>query len=243
MRLIFIHGTGNTGLEFHYQTKHFKDSEAPDLPGHPEGKPRTSVEDYARWLHEYVMRGGDSKPVIAGHSLGGAIALTYALMYPEDVKALILIGTGARLRVRPDLLKIIEDFIDAPDKWLKIVVEPPLSRVAPDVRRKIVNGMSRVGPAVQLNDFLCCDKFDVMDKVSQITLPTLIICGTEDDMTPEKYSRYLAGKIAGSKLVIIEGATHHPLLEKPDEANQAIESFLNNLSKSGEFKRGAAPLR
>jgi pimeloyl-ACP methyl ester carboxylesterase len=228
MRLIFIHGAGNTNLEFHYQTKHFKDSEAPDLPGHPEGKPCTSIEGYTQWLHEYVMREGDSKPVIAGHSLGGAIALMYALTYPDDVKALILVGTGARLRVRPDLIQIIEDFIDAPGKWLKKIVEPPLSRVAPDVAEKIVKGMAKVGPAVQLNDFRCCDKFDVMDKVSQISVPTLVMSGTEDDMTPVKYSRYLADKIASARLAIIDGATHHCLLEKPAEANRAIEAFLND---------------
>jgi pimeloyl-ACP methyl ester carboxylesterase len=229
MKLIFIHGAGNTGLEYHYQTKHFKNSEAPDLPGHPEGQPCTSIDDYAQWLHEYIMQGDDSKPVLAGHSLGGAIALMYGLSYPADVKALILISTGARLRVRPDLLKLLDDLADAPDKWLKKVVEPPLHRVAPDVKEKIVNGMAKVGPAVQLNDFRCCDKFDVMDKVSQIAVPTLVISGTEDDMTPLKYSQYLADKIAGARLVIIDGTTHHCLLEKPAAANQAIESFLNNL--------------
>ncbi len=228
MRLVFIHGAGNTGLEYYYQTKYFNNSEAPNLPGHPDGQPCTSIEEYTTWLHDYIRRGGDSHPVIAGHSLGGAIALQYALSYPGDVKALILVSAGARLRVRPDLLKLIEDLIPAPDKWLKKVVEPPLSRVAPAVARKIVDGMAKVGPAAQLNDFLCCDRFDVMDKISRIAVPTLVITGTEDDMTPLKYSRYLADKIAGARLVIIEGATHHCLLEKPVEANQAIEAFLND---------------
>jgi len=229
MKLIFVHGAGNTSLEWHYQTEYFTGSEAINLPGHPEGKPCTSIDEYARWLHGYVQRGDASPPVIAGHSLGGAIALMYALSYPEDVKALILIGTGARLRVRPDLLKKLEDSIDAPAEWLKKVAEPPYNRVAPDVKEKIVNGMAQVGPAVQLNDFRCCDKFDVMDKVSHIAVPTLVISGTEDDMTPLKYSQYLADKIAGARLVIIEGATHHCLLEKPVEANRAIKAFLNNL--------------
>jgi len=228
MRLIFIHGAGNTNLEWHYQTKYFTGSQAINLPGHPEGKPCTSIDEYAQWLHQYAYRGDHSQLVIAGHSLGGAIAMMYALSYPEDAKALILISTGARLRVRPDLLKKLEDSIDAPAQWLKKVVEPPYSRVAPDVKEKIVNGMAKVGAAVQLNDFRCCDKFDVMDKVSQIAVPTLIITGTEDDMTPLKYSQYLADKIAGAKLVIIEGTTHHCLLEKPVEANQAIEAFLSD---------------
>ena len=228
MRLIFIHGAGNTGLQWYYQTEYFTGSEAINLPGHPEGKPCTSIDEYAQWLHRYACRGDNALPVIAGQSLGGAIAIMYALSYPDDVKALILISTGARLRVRPDLLKKIEDNIDAPAQWLEKVVEPPYSRVAPDVKEKIVNGMAQVGPAVQLNDFLCCDKFDVMDKVSQIAVPTLVISGTEDNMTPLKYSQYLADKIAGARLVIIDGATHHCLLEKPVKANRAIEAFLNS---------------
>jgi pimeloyl-ACP methyl ester carboxylesterase len=68
-----------------------------------------------------------------------------------------------------------------------------------------------------------------MDKVHQIEAPTLVICGAEDDMTPIKYSQYLADKIAGAKLAIIEGGSHHFFLEKPQEVNRAIEAFLNGL--------------
>jgi pimeloyl-ACP methyl ester carboxylesterase len=229
MRLIFIHGAGNTGLLWHYQTEYFTGSEAVNLPGHPEGKPCTSIDEYAQWLHRYTHQGEHLALVIAGHSLGGAIAMMYALSYPDDVKALILIGTGARLRVRSDLLKKLEGSIDAPAQWLKKVAEPPYSRVAPDVTKKIVDGMAKVGAAVQLHDFRCCDRFDIMDKVSQIAVPTLVICGSEDNMTPVKYAQYLVNKITGAKLVIIEGATHYCLLEKPAEANRAIEMFLNKL--------------
>jgi pimeloyl-ACP methyl ester carboxylesterase len=229
MKLIFIHGAGNTGLVWHYQTEHFADSEAISLPGHPEGEPCTSINEYAEWLHQYVRHNSHSQLVITGHSMGGAVAQAYALNYPKDIKALILIGTGARLRVRPDFLKQLEDDTDAPAEWLKNIVEPPYSRVAPEVRQEVINGVINVGVAVQLNDFRCCDKFDIMDKVNQITVPTLVICGTEDDMTPVKYSQYLVNKIIGAKLVIIEGGSHHCFLEKPVEVNRAIEEFLKNL--------------
>jgi pimeloyl-ACP methyl ester carboxylesterase len=153
----------------------------------------------------------------------------YALSYPRDVKALVLIGTGARLRVRPDFLISLEAGIESPATWLKNFVEPSYSRVAPAVREKVINKVVEVGTAVQLNDYRCCDRFDIMDKVHQITAPTLVICGAEDDMTPVKYSQYLADKIAGAKLAIIEGGSHHFFLEKPQEVNRAIEAFLNGL--------------
>jgi pimeloyl-ACP methyl ester carboxylesterase len=90
----------------------------------------------------------------------------------------------------------------------------------------VVEARMKIGPAVLLNDFLCCDKFDIMDKVQNIKLPTLVICGTADDMTPVKYANYLADKIAGSVMVVIDGGTHAVFREKPKAVNQAIENFL-----------------
>lgn len=229
MKLIFIHGAGNAGLVWHYQTGHFADSEAISLPGHPEGKPCTSIEDYAEWLHQCVLSKGYSEPVLAGHSMGGAVAQMYALNYPQDVKGLILIGTGARLRVRPDFLSLMEAGIETPATWLKNLVEPFYSRVAPEVREKVIKKVAEVGARAQLNDFRCCDKLDIIDRVHQITAPTLVICGTDDEMTPVKFSQYLANKIAGARLAIFEGGSHFVFMEKPEEVNRAIEEFLCGL--------------
>ena len=229
MKLVFVHGAGNTGLIWHYQTKYFADSDAINLPAHPEGKLCTSVDQYVEWLHEYIRRKGYSKAVIAGHSMGGAVAQLYALTYPRDIQALILVDTGAKLRVRPEFLKLLEEGMDSPAEWLRSIVEVSYNRVDPVVSRRIIDGVLNVGVAVQLNDFRCCDKFDIMNKVGDIKVPTLVICGADDDMTPVKYAQYLADKIAGSKLVVVEGGTHVCFLEKPDEVNQAISEFLGDL--------------
>ena len=101
--------------------------------------------------------------------------------------------------------------------------------VEPWLRDRVIEKIAEVGARVQLNDFQCCDKLDIMDKIESIKLPTLIICGTQDDMTPVKYSQYLASKIEGSRLVIIEGATHMVFMEKHQEVNKSIEDFLSSL--------------
>ena len=229
-KLIFIHGSGNTSEVWHYQIEHFPDAEAVNLPGHLfQGEPCASVEDYTDWLHRYILEQGYPDPILAGHSLGGAIAQLYALNYPRDIKALILIGTGARLRVAPEFLSLMRDGMENPSAWLKNFIEPRYSRVAPAVREKIIKKIAQQGDAVQLNDMLCCDKFDIMDKAHQIKVPTLVICGSGDQMTLPKYSSYLASKIEGAKLVIIDGGTHLAFAEKPEAVNQAIEQFLNEL--------------
>jgi pimeloyl-ACP methyl ester carboxylesterase len=229
VKLVFIHGSGGTREVWHYQTEHFPNSEAISLPGHPEGKPCASIEDYVGWLHQYVLEQGYSEPILVGHSMGGAVAQTYALSYPENVKGLVLVGTGARLRVRPDFLSLLEAGVDYPATWLSSFVEPFYDRVARGVRERVINKVAEVGARVQLDDFRCCDKFDIMGRVHQIGAPTLVICGTEDEMTPVKYSQYLATKISGARLVIIDGSTHFVFMEKPDEVNGAIEEFLDSL--------------
>ncbi len=229
MKLVFVHGSGNTGLVWYYQAKHFPDSDAVSLVGHPGGQPCASIEDYATWLHKYIHDRGYFRPVIVGHSMGGAIAQTYALKYPGEIKGLVLVGTGARLRVRPDFLNALEALVGAPPAEFRKFTEPLYGRVAPAIRDMVLDKAVGVGARVSLNDFQCCDKFDIMDKLHQIKVPTLVICGTEDEMTPVKYSQYLADKIEGAKLVVIEGATHLVFLEKPQEVNQAIEEFIKRI--------------
>jgi pimeloyl-ACP methyl ester carboxylesterase len=229
MKLIFVHGSGSTGEVWEYQVHNFTGSEAVNLPGHPQGKPCTSVAGYAGWLHEYIVSKGYNDVVLAGHSLGGAIVQSFALDYPQALRAIILVGSGARLRVHPDVLTMVEAGISNPQKWLNEFVKPDLVNVPSDLRETVIRKMAEVGPAVQLNDFRCCDKFDIMERISSIKIPVLAIVGTEDKMTPLKYSQFVVGKIGNARLALIEGGSHFAFMEKPALVNSAIEQFLGGL--------------
>jgi len=228
MKLIFIHGSGGCKEVWHYQTRHFPEADTVALPGHPCGEPCTSIDAYVDWLRGYIRDAGYVGVVLAGHSLGGAIAQLYALKYPEDLEGLIVIGSGARLRVGTMYLEtlrkarsnrtIFEDFFNKSYEF----IEPELRN---ELQRKALEG----DPAVLLNDMLCCDRFDIMNRVHEIRLPTLALCGSEDIMTPPKYTKYLTSKIEGAREVIIEGGTHMVFAEQPGVVNQAIEDFLNSL--------------
>ncbi len=228
MKLIFIHQSGSMKEEWYYQTKYFDGSEAIDLPGHPDGQLCTSADDYMEWMRQYIRQRKYQEVVLVGHSLGGAIALLYGLKYPEGLKALVMIGTGARLRVHPMYLAEYEAGLKDKTNWEKNL-DFHSEFFNPEQREALRKKQLAIGPAAKLNDYLCCDKFDIMDRVREIKLPTLVLCGSEDIMTPVKYSRYLAHKIAGAREVIIQGATHDVCLEKPDEVNRAISEFLRSL--------------
>ena len=228
MKLIFIHESGSMKEEWYYQTKYFDGSEALDLPGHPQGQLCHSVDEYMEWLRRYIRRRGYQEVVLAGHSLGGAITLLYGLEYPEELKALVLLGTGARLRVHPMYLAESEAGVKDRITWEKNI-DFHSEFFSPEQNEAFRKKQLAIGPEARLNDYLCCDKFDIMDRVHEIKLPTLILCGSEDVMTPVKYTRYLAGRIAGAREVIIQGATHDVCLEKPEEVNKAIAEFLRSL--------------
>ena len=229
MQLLFIPAAGSARAEWVYQVRYFPNSEVAVLPGHPEGKPASSIDDYVAWLRGDIQRKRYRDIVLAGHSMGGAIALLYGVKYGSEVRGLVLIGTGARLRVLPARLKLLADMIKDEAGWRRIL-ENEYRLVKAKVREGLIEEGVRIGAAVALNDHLCCDKFDIMAKVHLIKVPTLVICGSNDLNTPVKYADYLANKIAGAKKVIIDGADHWVHLEKPRQVNQAIEEFLSSLS-------------
>lgn len=230
MHLILVHGSGGCRDIWRYQTDYFQRSCAVNLPGHPDGQVLDSVQQYADWLRTYLKERACENAVLAGHSLGGAVVMMCALTYPQELKGIIIVGSGARLRVHPAFLTPCEKAIKGdPREWNRLIKEMYQS-TPEDYRREMLEKHRAIGPAAMLNDFLCCDKFDIMDRVHEIRLPTLIICGELDVMTPVKYSNYLAARIANSKVVVVPGAGHFVMAEKPQVVNKAIQDFVHEIS-------------
>jgi len=119
VKLLFIPGSGSARAGWVYQAEYFTDLEVVVSPGHPEGEPCLSIDDYVEWLRDYIHQRHYQDVVLAGHSMGGAFAQLYGLNYPKEVKALVLIGTGARLRVLPALLAALEGMVADEAAWRK----------------------------------------------------------------------------------------------------------------------------
>ena len=225
MKLVFIHGAGSSSLAFYYQLQHFRNSKALDLPGHPTGQPCPTIDHYLEWVRGFTSARRYKNMVIGGHSMGGAISLLYALRYPEEVRGIILIGTGARLRVHPDYLQLGREAEEDNSRWLEnqMAYYPGVAR---DMQQSLKRRSNEIGPSVELNDLLACDQFDVMEEIQNINLPTLVICGSEDTMTPVKYADFLADRIPGARKVIVPGATHFVQMQQYKKVNASIEEFL-----------------
>ena len=228
MQLLFIHGSGGCAESFRFQLAAFPGARAVNLPGHPEGVLLESVSACTAWLHDYVEQEGLTDLVLAGHSLGGAIALQYALDYPGQPHGLVLIGSGARLKVHPRFLEPLEAAVVDPTRWN--AQGGGFERVAPELAAVMNGRRIENGPAAMLADMRACNDFDVMARLAQITLPVLAIVGSEDIMTPPKYSTFLATQLPRCEVVQVEGATHTGYAEQPDVFNAAIARFVQSLA-------------
>jgi pimeloyl-ACP methyl ester carboxylesterase len=167
---------------------------------------------------------GIERAVVVGHSMGGAIALTMALDAPGRVAGLVLIATGARLRVAPAILeKIPVDFDMALDVITRCAWSPVASANLVELGRE---SLREIGPDVLLGDLAACDRFDVMERLGEVDVPALVIVGSADRLAPVKYARYLADHISDARLVVIENAGHMVMLERPAEVAGVIGEFL-----------------
>jgi len=228
--LVFVHGAGGSRLHWPPSLRRLSGIRclALDLAGHGQSpdEGEASIDDHVRRLDEWRRELGMERAFLAGHSLGSAIVLTAALETPEWIVGTALLGAGARLPVNPQLLEGIAHpatFIETVDK----IVGWSFGRQAPPRRMELARRrMIETGPAVLLRDFLACSVFDVRTRLGDLRVPTVVVCGAEDRMTSPALGEELAKSISDARRVVIEGAGHMLMLEKPDEVEVALREML-----------------
>lgn len=229
--LLFVHGAGGHGLFWEEQLEGLAERFfclALDLPGHghSEGRPADEIEVYRNYIREF-KEALDLPPVaLAGHSMGGAIAISFALSYPEQLKALILVSTGGKLRVASQLLETYRQGKKAPE----LVKHLYGKGASQELIEKGKEELLKVPPEVHYADFTACDNFNALEQLAQIEVPALVLCGEEDVMTPPKFSSRLAEVIPYARLEIFPGSGHMLMQEKPARVNKAIADFLAEIN-------------
>ena len=235
--LLLLHGAGGNLMHWPGELRRLpgRTAYALDLPGHGKsgGVGRADIGAYAEVVRDFVEAlrpEGVQRFVLAGHSMGGAIAIEFALRYPARLAGLILVGTGARLRVAPQILTgILNDYAGTTQllaQWTHG------EHVDPNLLRLYVRRLREVKPQVIHDDFAACDAFDRCGDIARITAPTLILCGDADRMTPIKYSQFLHEQIARSRLIVVPGAGHMVMLEQPAAVAEAVAPFLTSLARA-----------
>ena len=227
--IIFIHGSGGNSYVWNNQLSKLNlnyNIIAIDLPSHDQSDKfsELTLELYVDVVKHLITTLKLKDVMLAGHSLGGAVIQSYYFNNSDDVSALILVGTGARLRVSPIILTSLQN--DYQEFLKGLPIGAFYRRTPKELINEYIAEASKTDPQATYSDFKICDGFDAMDKMSSIKIPCLLICGRDDKLTPPKYSNYLHDNLKTSEMVIIEKASHMVMLEKPEEVNQAIQEFI-----------------
>jgi len=205
-----------------------------DHPGHgtsalPE-EPYT-VEGFARGLLELLDQLALERVSVCGTSLGGMVGMALALEAPERVERLVLSCTSAYLgppdgwaerarTVRADRMGAIADSVVV--RWFT----PELAREQPETVarfREMLVGTPPEGYAC------CCEAlavWDARERISAISVPTLVIAGAEDPATPVEHAHFLASRIPDARLLVLEGAAHLANVERAEEFTNAVLDHL-----------------
>lgn len=230
--LLLVHGAGGSHLSWPPTLRRLPHADviAPDLPGHGRsgGPGRADVRAYAEDMRALLDALALPRAVIVGHSMGGAIAQELALGAPERVAGLVLLGTGSKLPVAPELPPAL---LRAPEATVTRLMDWAWSAQTPDaVQQQGAQLMLEAGPQVLHDDFAACAVFDVRADVAKIAAPTLVVGGSDDRMVPPTFSRTLAESIPNAELRVLEGAGHMFPLERPQELAEVLADWLERQS-------------
>ncbi len=230
--IIMVHGAGGSSATWFMQLRGLSDSLQPiaiDLNGHGR-TPDRGEEDVLRSYIDDIdsVVSNYDRPILMGHSMGGALTQLYTLENSENLRGIVLVGTGARLKVLPMIFDLLENDFES---YVRVAGEYMFHK---ETSTKIIEASQaeiRKCPAhIISRDFQACTTFDIMNAVQNISLPTLIIVGDNDLLTPVKYSTFLKDKIEGSHLEVIEKAGHSVMLEQFKTFNQIVSEWCLKLN-------------
>jgi pimeloyl-ACP methyl ester carboxylesterase len=234
--IVLLHGAGFDHTTWALHTRWFAHHGfavlAPDLPGHgrSSGKPLPTIADMADWTAALIEASGATKAKLVGHSMGSLIALETAARHPASVAGLSLIGTAATMTVGPDLLRAAEAndqaAIDMVSIWGLGFQAELGGSLAPGLwmHSGAQRVLERCRPSVLFNDLAACNAYQgALAAAATITVPTTLILGERDMMTPAKAGKALAAAIPHAKTIVLPGAGHMMMAERPDELLAALQ--------------------
>ena len=236
-RVLYVHGTGCDGRVWTRHMTAIADEHASvaiDLPGHgqSEGSGFRGVADHTYFVTQLAAHLEWDRFVVAGHSLGGGIALALAVYHAELLEGMLLIDTGARLRVNPTVLENARRAVEGGE----LLPLDPRMGYAKSTPQSVIDSIQDItadaDPRVTYKDWISDDSFDVMSRVASIQVPSLAICGEEDEFTPVKYHEFLRDRMPNCQLEVIKQAGHWTYTEQPETFDRAVRSYLDNLSQS-----------
>lgn len=214
---------------------------APDLRGYgrsPVMPGTTTLEAFARDLAALLDRLQIGRFVLGGLSMGGQIVMEFHRLFPDRVRGLLLAATfatadteagkAARYAAADRLLR--EGMTGYATEVLPRMLAPQTIQTDPATAQHVLAMMRSAPPdgaAAALRGR--AERPDYTEMLATVTVPTLVVVGTEDTFTPVSDAEFIRSRVPGATLVVVDGAAHLPNLERPNEFNAALDTFLTSI--------------
>lgn len=230
--LMLLHGLFGALSNFFDIIEHFKATHKvviPILPLYDLPLEESTVGGFVDYVERFVAWKKYDKVIVMGNSLGGHIALIYALRNPEKIKGVVLTGSsglfesamGDSYPKRGDyeyIKKKAELTFYNPEFATKELVDELFDIV--NDRNKVLRVLTTAKSAIRQN---------LAEEVSKITAPTLLVWGNNDTITPPFVGEEFHKLIPNSKLLFIDECGHAPMMEQPEEFNRYLNDFLQEI--------------
>ncbi|MEN8238131.1 MAG: alpha/beta hydrolase [Actinomycetota bacterium] len=236
--VVLIHGAGMDHTVWQLQARAFAfrgySVLSLDLPGHgrSDDPAPSTIAGYADVVAGLLVEVGVDDARIVGHSMGAFIGIELAARYPSLVRRLALIGVAEKMAVHPDLLDAAraDDHLafDLVSSWSHARPAHTGGHRTPGLwmMGSTVRLLERSRPGVLYNDLAACNAYETAtDRAGEVAFPVLVLMGERDLMTRAKSAASLAGAFADATTVIVPGAGHMVMVERPDPVIDHLLTF------------------
>lgn len=249
--VVFLHCWAGSSRFWKHQLEGLKENYlclAIDYPGH--GKSDASSDDlygpepFAEVAREVVKKiTGAGKATLVGHSLGGMVAMHYAVHFPDEVNTLILVSTSAHLRGQPGhhagtaIIELFIPFFSSFTKSLGIYFTAMHPLTSLEIREIVRREVVGVPNDVVTKTLKGINRFNIRGRLREVSHPTLILNGSLDLYTDIRHALVMRTTIPNATLRIVPRSGHMGMLENPKFFNNALSEFLHinhNNRKNGE---------
>ena len=237
--VVFIHGAAMDHsvwvLPSRYFARHNINVLSVDLVGHgrSKGQPEASIEGMADWVIDVLDEIDVAKTAVVGHSMGSLVAFDIARRHTNRTRSLTLVGSALPMAVSDPLLNSSEanshDAIDMLTYWGYSKAAHMGGNQTPGMW--MVGGTMRLlenaAPGVLHNDLKSCHEYRLdVEKEQPVDVPTLLILGNRDIMTPPRNSTLLKQLLPQSRTTILDGSGHSLMSERP---NLLLDALITNI--------------
>lgn len=220
---------------------------AVDLRGTGDSDPTDEGHTFARYvedLHAVVEDAGVERFTLVGHSMGGGLAMLYALAHPERLDALILLHPLSPMGIRhltPEMIAATNALVGNPDAMRAIIVagcvEPPTGEWLDALVADAVGWK----PSIYIGSMAEMERFDPVDRLSDISVPTLVTWADRDTVIPFDGIVELFTKVPGCSLEIWHGVGHDSVIEVPGRVAGLIATYVNEVRAAASTPSPSQP--